>query len=72
MGFDINGANFGALQGDSTVTLNGRPLAVISWGDQTITVEIPFGSTTGEVVVTKGVPSVNNPTFVVVPAFTCP
>ena len=52
MGFVINGANFGGAQGTSTVTLNGTQLTVISWSGTSITVQVPAGATSGNVVVT--------------------
>src|SRR5689334_18326951 len=52
MGLVINGTNFGSAQGGSSVTLNGTALTVVSWGSTSITVRVPAGSTTGNVVVT--------------------
>ena len=54
----IAGANFGASQGTSTVTFNGTAASPISWSASSITVPVPAGATTGNVVVTEaGVPS---------------
>jgi membrane-bound inhibitor of C-type lysozyme len=72
MGFDISGTNFGEQRG--TVTLDDTPLSVINWSNEKITVQVPVGATTGPVVVTtaNGVSSTdNNPTFLVISAFTC-
>ncbi len=49
----INGSNFGATQGSSTVTFNGTNAGVAtSWGDTQIVINVPSGATTGAVVVT--------------------
>jgi YD repeat-containing protein len=50
----INGANFGATQGTSTVTFNGTTATPISWSATSIVVSVPSGATTGNVVVTVG------------------
>ena len=43
---------FGATEG--TVTLAGVPLAIDSWDDGTITATVPDGSSTGQLMVTRG------------------
>jgi RHS repeat-associated protein len=49
----ITGANFGTTQGTSTVTFNGTTAASIAnWSATSITVTVPTGATTGNVVVT--------------------
>src|SRR6266404_789413 len=48
----ISGANFGATQGTSAVTFNGLTASPTSWNDLTITVPVPSGASTGNVVVT--------------------
>ena len=54
----ITGTNFGATQGTSTVTFNGTAGAPSAWSATSITVPVPTGATTGNVVVTVGgVPS---------------
>ena len=54
----ITGTNFGATQGSSTVTFNGTAGTPTSWSAISITVPVPTGATTGNVVVTvSGVPS---------------
>jgi streptogramin lyase len=50
----ITGTNFGATQGGSTVTFNGTTASPTSWGATSITVPVPTGATTGDVVVTVG------------------
>jgi RHS repeat-associated protein len=54
----INGLNFGASQGSNFVTFNGQNASVSSWGDTSITVQVPANATSGNVVVTvNGTPS---------------
>jgi hypothetical protein len=54
----ISGANFAATQGASSVKFNGTVATPSSWSGATITVPVPTGATTGNVVVTVGgVPS---------------
>jgi RHS repeat-associated protein len=54
----IAGTNFGATQGTSTVTFNGTTATPTAWSTSSITVPVPSGATTGNVVVTVGgVPS---------------
>ena len=50
--FAINGSNFGATQGSSTVTMNGTTVAVSSWSDTSINAIVPAGATSGNVLVT--------------------
>jgi hypothetical protein len=50
----INGTNFGAAQGASTVTFNGAAATPASWSATSISVQAPAGATTGNVVVTVG------------------
>ena len=50
----INGANFGATKGTSTITFNGIAAAPTSWSATTIVVLIPTGAISGNVVVTVG------------------
>lgn len=47
----LTGENFGATQGTSTVTFNGTAATPTSWGNTSITVNVPAGVTTGPVVV---------------------
>jgi RHS repeat-associated protein len=55
----MTGTNFGSPQGSSTVTFNGLSAGTASsWSAGSITVNVPAGATTGNVVVTvSGVPS---------------
>lgn len=65
----IIGANFGAAQGASTVTFNGVPATVTNWSASSITVNVPFQATTGNVIVTVGGVNSNGVTFTIP---TCP
>jgi hypothetical protein len=66
----ITGINFGANQGASTVTFNGAAATPTSWSDSYISVAVPSGATTGNLVVTvAGVPS-NGWNFPVPPSVT--
>jgi hypothetical protein len=65
----IAGSNFGTSQGGSTVTFNGiAAAAASSWSAASITVTVPSGATTGNVVVTVGAQASNTLTFTVTPA----
>jgi RHS repeat-associated protein len=55
----ISGANFGAAQGNSRVTLNGMATTINSWSATSITITIPTGATSGNLVVTVA-PGMNN------------
>ena len=48
----ISGANFGALQGASTVTFSGQAATVSSWGPNSIVTTVPASAITGPVIVT--------------------
>ncbi|HSE16368.1 MAG TPA: Ig-like domain-containing protein [Pyrinomonadaceae bacterium] len=48
----IFGANFGGLQGTSTVTFNGEAATVSSWGPNAIVTTVPASAITGPVIVT--------------------
>jgi IPT/TIG domain len=50
----VIGSNFGAAQGASTVTFNGTAATPTKWSATSITVPVPAGATTGNVVVTVG------------------
>jgi hypothetical protein len=58
----VSGANFGASQGSSTVTFNGT-VAQPAWGPSSISVPVPMGATTGNVVVTVGAQPSNGVPF---------
>ncbi|MGI8838889.1 MAG: beta strand repeat-containing protein, partial [Pyrinomonadaceae bacterium] len=66
----INGANFGAIQGTSTVTFNGLATTPSNWTDTSILVPAPSGVTTGPVVVTARGSASNGSTFTVLTAGT--
>lgn len=51
-GLTLNGAEFGALRGFSTVSLSGQELPVVSWSDSAIQVEIPPDAVSGPLIVT--------------------
>lgn len=61
----ITGINFGATQGTSTVTFNGTPATASAWSSTSITVTVPAGATTGNVVVTVMGAASNGVTFTV-------
>ena len=65
---EISGTSFGATQGTSTVTFNGTAAMPASWSDTSITVTVPSGATTGNVVVTVGGEASNGVSFTVTPA----
>jgi len=66
----ITGSNFGSSQGTSTVTFNGTSAGTASaWSATSITVTVPSGAATGNVVVTVGGQASNGVSFTVtVPA----
>ena len=67
----ITGANFGAAQGSSTVTFNGTAAAAASaWSATSITVTVPVGATTGNVVVNVLGTASNGSPFTVAPTIT--
>lgn len=45
---------FGATQGSGKVTLNGKLLQIVSWSNGVISAKVPVGTTTGQLVVTRG------------------
>ena len=63
----VKGLNFGASQGDSTVTFNGVAAEPTSWSDTKIQVPVPVGATTGPVVVAVNGQASNGVTFTVDP-----
>ena len=65
---EITGTNFGASQGTSSVTFNGTPATPTNWSDTSITVAVPMGATTGEVVVTVDGTASSGVSFTVAPA----
>src|SRR5204862_1008145 len=61
----IAGANFGATPGTSTVAFNGTLATPTSWSAASLTVPVPSGATTGNVVVTVGGLASNSVPFTV-------
>jgi len=61
----ISGTNFGASQGTSTVTFNGTAVTLAGWTDTSISVSVPSGATTGNVVVTVSAVASNGVLFTV-------
>jgi len=61
----ISGSNFGATQGSSTVTFNGTAASPTSWSDNSITVSVPTGATTGLIVLTVAGVASNGVNFTV-------
>jgi hypothetical protein len=67
VGARICGSHFGNSQGSSTVNFNGTTASVSGWIDTSITAAVPWGATSGPVVVTvSGAPS-NGLSFTVIP-----
>ncbi len=64
----INGTNFGATQGTSTVTFNGTGATPTSWNDTSIVAAASSGTTTGPVVVTARGQASSGVTFTVLTA----
>jgi IPT/TIG domain len=65
----ISGSGFGSRQGSSTVTFNQtKAKTFASWAAGSITVSVPSGATTGNIVVTVGGVASNGVSFTVVPA----
>jgi hypothetical protein len=50
----ITGTNFGATQGNSTVTINSVRASPTSWSTTSVTAPVPSGNTVGSIVVTVG------------------
>jgi hypothetical protein len=48
----LSGAHFGATQGTSSVTFNGIQATSTSWSDTNLTVQVPPGATSGNIIVT--------------------
>jgi IPT/TIG domain-containing protein len=61
----INGMNFGATQGNSTVTFNGTGTTPSSWSATSIMAPVPTGATSGNVVVAVGGQASNGVNFTV-------
>src|SRR6478672_2219028 len=63
----ITGSGFGSPQGTSTVKFNGTTASPTSWSTTSITVPVPSGATTGNVVVTVSGKASNGILFTVLP-----
>ena len=50
----IAGTNFGATQGNGSVTVGGALSRVVSWSNTLISITVPSNATTGDIVVTTG------------------
>ncbi|HET8889243.1 MAG TPA: IPT/TIG domain-containing protein [Candidatus Angelobacter sp.] len=66
----IAGSNFGASQGNSSVTFNGTAAAISNWTATSITAIVPSGATSGPVVVTVNGQASNGVSYVVFPFIT--
>ena len=65
----IAGTNFGATQGNGSVTVGGAFSRVVSWSNTLISIAVPGNATTGNIVVTAGASSNGAPfTFYPYPA----
>ena len=64
----ISGSNFGSAQGSSTVSFNGTVATPTSWSATSISIPVPLGATTGNVVVTVGGVASNGMLFTVTSA----
>jgi hypothetical protein len=62
----IHGNSFGSSQGTSTVTFNGTAGTPTNWGASSITVPVPAGATTGNIIVTVGGVASNGFSFIVI------
>ena len=62
----ISGSGFGSSQGSSTVKVNGTAAAPTKWRSSSITVPVPSGATTGNVVVTVSGSASNGVKFTIV------
>jgi IPT/TIG domain len=65
----INGTNFGATKGFSSVSFNGTPTSPTSWSDTSVVAPVPSGAITGgNVVVTVGGVASSGVGFTVTPS----
>ncbi len=62
---ELDGTNFGATQGTSTVSLNGTSAPVKAWSSTTIVVGVPSGASTGPFSVTVNGQADNSSPFTV-------
>jgi len=66
----ISGSNFGATQGNGTVSFNGVLATVTSWSATSIQTTVPLTASTGNVVVFASGANSNGKTFTVTPVIT--
>jgi glucose/arabinose dehydrogenase len=64
----ITGSGFGATQGSSSVRFNGTTAAPTSWSNNSISVPVPAGATSGPIVLVVGGASSNGVSFTVTSA----
>lgn len=50
----ISGSNLGSTQGNGNVTFNGTAATITNWSNSSITAIVPYGASTGKVVVAAG------------------
>ena len=63
----IAGTSFGAIQGTSTITFNGTMAVPVSWSTTSVTILVPPGASTGNVIATIAGVSSNGMAFTVLP-----
>src|SRR5438132_3699198 len=63
----IAGTSFGAIQGTSTVTFNGTMVVPVSWSTTSVTILVPPGASTGNVIATIAGVASNGMAFTVLP-----
>ena len=63
----IIGSNFGATQGNGSVTVGGAPSYILSWSNTAITIQVPSNASTGNIVVTAGGEASNGASFTFYP-----
>src|SRR6266853_624041 len=64
----VAGTNFGATQGSGSVSFNGTTSTPTSWSASSISVPVPSGATTGNILVRASGVASNGTSFTVVPA----
>ena len=63
----IAGTNFGATQGNGSVTVGGAPSHVVSWSNTAIAIQVPSRGATGNIVVTADGEASNGAAFTFYP-----
>ena len=64
---EISGNNFGATQGDGSVTVGGAASRVVSWSNTMIAIQVPSKAAAGSIVVTAGGATSNGEAFTFYP-----